>query len=544
MDLRGKPFYLSEEQINWVHSSLAALSTKQKVGQLFCVMGGEWSDAERRELVCEYGIGGVLFRPAPAEDVRRWYKKIDGDAPAPLLKAANLEEGSYGAVSDGTMFGYPMMVAAANDMDMVDKFAQVCAAEAMQAGTNVTFSPVCDIDMNYRNPITNVRTYGSDSEKVRRMCAAYASKVQSFGMAACAKHFPGDGVDYRDQHLHPTYNTLSADSWYDTYGKIYKTLIDDGIMCVMVGHIVQPNVAREINPSLSDSELLPASQSREMLEGVLRGRLGFNGVIFTDATIMGGYTMSMERRKALPLSIERGCDMLVFNTDFYEDHRYVMEGLESGLLSQERLDEAVTRILALKAKVCFSPAPDITLPSYEWRRECADKALTLVKDIDNVLPVTPERFPDIRLIVLGRDDTTDGKLSDMAVRKLSAEGFNVELYDPEKDDLHGTSKLPQGRLTLYLANFVQASNQTAVRIFWSKKHAMNAPRHVCEEHCVMVSFANPYLLQDVPRMRTYINAYTASEATLDAAIEKLLGRSKFKGVSPVDPFCGLIDTHL
>lgn len=169
------------------------------------------------------------------------------------------------------------------------------------------------------------------------------------GLAACCKHFPGDGVDYRDQHLHPSYNNLTAAEWRKTYGRIYKTLIDRGLVSVMVGHICQPALSMEKNPELAFEDVLPASLSRELLTGVLREELGFNGLITTDATIMGGYCQAMERRRAIPTSIAAGCDMLVFSTDIYEDLGYMREGLENGLLSRERLNEAVTHVLALKA---------------------------------------------------------------------------------------------------------------------------------------------------------------------------------------------------
>ena len=247
-------------------------------------------------------------------------------------------------------------------------------------------------------------------------------------MAACAKHFPGDGVDFRDQHLHPTYNSLPAAQGYATYGAIYRELIGRGLMSVMVGHIVRPAVAMEINPALRMEDCLPASLSPELLTGLLRGKLGFNGVITSDATIMGGYCMAMERSKAIPASIAAGC--------------------------------------------------------------------------------------------------------------------GVEVYKPLEDELHGTSALSGRRLTLYLANYEQASNQTTVRIDWCKKHALDTPRFLNEEPCVFVSLANPYLLQDVPRVPTYINAYTASRAVIEAVIGKLLRGGPFEGVSPVDAFCGLPDTRL
>ena len=538
-DLTVKPFFLTAEQQQRIEETVNAMTLQEKAGQLFCIMGQDYSEDERLKLVRDCCIGGILFRPAPTETILRWYEPLDAAAKVPLLKAANLEEGGSGAVSDGTFFGWPMTVAASGeDTDMV-RFAEVCAREGSRCGVNWTFSPVCDIDMNFRNPITNVRTCGSDPERVKRLCSLYVKKLQSLGLAACAKHFPGDGVDYRDQHLHPTYNSLSAEDWYASYGEIYRKLIDDGLMSVMVGHILQPAVERELCPEHGFADCLPASVNRVLLTGLLRGKLGFNGLVTTDATIMAGFTQCMERRKAIPTAIEAGCDMLVFSTDIYEDIRYVLEGLESGILSRTRLDEAVTRILALKACVCGKGRLTAPADALRWRDECAMRSVTLVKSKPGVLPLTPEKYPRIRLFSLGRDEG----MTDAVEQALRAEGFSTERFDIEKEELHGTSGLG-GTLNLYLANLEHASNQTTVRIFWAKKHALDAPRHVCEEESVFVSFANPYLLQDVPRVGTYINAYSCHDSTIRAVVAKLLGKSEFRGVSPVDAFCGLPDARL
>lgn len=552
LDLKQSPFNLDETQEKWVMEKKQELTLEQKVGQLFCVMGGDYELTELTDMVRAGKIGGVLFRPDTTEHIQKQYQILDKAAKVPLLKAANLEEGGAGAISDGTLFGWPMLVSAADDDGMVEKFANVCAVEGQRVGINWSFSPVCDLDLNYRNPITNVRSYGSDKERVKRNTEIYVKAMQNCGMAACAKHFPGDGVDFRDQHLHPTYNNLTAEEWYASYGMIYKNLIENGLMSIMAGHIVQPNVARDINPSLTFEECLPASQSRELLTGVLREKYGFNGVITTDATIMGGYCMAMERRYALPRSIMAGCDMLVFNTNFAEDYAYLLDGVREGLLTEERLDEAVERILALKACVCGIDEENrkrgLTEESIEaarWHRECADKAVTLVKNVNpQVLPITKEKYDSIRLISLGKDKVAEGSIIEIVQEFLQRKGFETEHYNPYEDNLHGCKDLQKRRLTLYLANYEQASNQTEVRIHWCEKHALDSPRFLNEEDCIFISFANPYHLQDVPRIKTYINAYTATRSTIEAVIEKLLGESEFRGISPVDAFCGLFDTRL
>lgn len=543
-DLSSKPFYLNEAQQEWVRDTFDKLSKEQKVGQLFCLMGGDYSPEEQQALASSYCVGGFLFRPAPGEEIKSNYEFLDEHAVVPLLKAANLEEGGSGGLSDGTFFGWPMTVGATDDLSVCEKFAKVCAVEGNSVGINWSFSPVCDLDINFRNPITNVRTFGSVSDSVAAMCGTYIKTLQENGVAACAKHYPGDGVDFRDQHLHPSYNSLSAKDWYDSYGRIYKELIDNDLLSIMVGHIVQPNVARDINPKLSFADCLPGSLSVELLEGVLRKKYGFNGVITTDATIMGGFCQAMPREKAAPASIAAGCDMLVFSTDFYEDYGYILKALESGELSEKRLDEAVLRILALKAKVCFNKKSSAEIDAKLWQQECADKSVTLVKNIQNVLPLSKEKFPKILLIPLGNDNTCDGSMTEMVSSLLKEEGFEIEVFDESTQELHGTSNLPKDRLTLYIANLETASNQTTVRINWCKKHALDSPRFVNDEPSIFVSFANPYHLQDVPRIKTYINAYSANKATITAVVQKLLGRSEFLGKSPVDAFCALEDTRI
>lgn len=543
MDLKAMPFYLTQQQEDWVNSTLSALSEEEKLHQLFCVLG-DASTPEKLDRLVARGIGGVLFRPVrTSAEIAAHFERLDALAKYPLLHAANLEEGGAGCASDGTYFANQLQIAASADCGDAARFAQVCAAEGQQAAINWTFSPVADIDMNFRNPITNCRTYGSDAGRVERLACAYVENVQAAGMAACAKHFPGDGVDYRDQHLHPTYNSLTAEEWRASYGKIYRAMIEQGLLSVMVGHICQPAMEAEHTPGLRPEEALPASLSRGLLAGVLRGELGFNGVITTDATIMGGYTMAMERARAIPASFAAGCDMIVFSTDIEEDISYLREGLHSGLVTGERIDEAVTRILALKAKVCVPVKPE-PVPVGQWRKECADRSVTLVKDNAGIMPITTRAYPRIRLALAGADQCWDGSIRQLFTEELERRGFAVEQYDPFQDDLHGTAHLPTDRLTLLVLHYPHASNQTAVRVNWCPKHAMEIPRFVHEEATVVISLANPYHLQDVPRAQTFINAYTATKATIAAVTEKLCGESLFCGENPVDPFCGLFDTHL
>lgn len=420
--LQKRPFYLSDGEQKWVSDTLAGMTEREKCGQLFNLLGNFYEEDHLHQIIRELGVGGVLFRPAPKEEVARQFRDADRVSKIPLLKAANLEEGGAGVLSDGTFFGNALQVAATNDYDCTKSYAECCAKEGREAGVNWTFSPVVDIDMNYRNPITNVRTFGSDPAKVSAHAKVFVETIQKYGVAASCKHFPGDGVDFRDQHNHPTYNTLSADEWFSTYGRIYQEMINADLLSVMVGHIVQPNVIRGINPN---GELLPGSQSKEMMTGVLRERFGFNGVIITDATLMGGYTMPMKRAEAIPASVMAGADMLCFSTDIYEDVGYLMDALGDGRLTKERLDDAVLRILAMKAVLNRSyPIPELDCSAQA--AICADKAITLVKDTQALIPVKKERYPNVKLVTLCDDNAYDGSVTEIASKLLEEKGFHKE----------------------------------------------------------------------------------------------------------------------
>ena len=348
IDLKANPFYLKEPAADWVMSTLQSMSLEEKIGQLFCLTGmGDDVDA-LKDMVETYHPGGFMFCTAPARQVREAYKTMQNASRIPLLLPANLESGGNGLAVEGTYFSREMGTTATGEREQARRLGEICGKEAGALGCNWAFAPIIDIDYNWRNPITNVRTFGSDPETVLTMARAYCQGIRDSGaeMAVCIKHFPGDGRDERDQHLLATVNDLSAEEWERTYGSIYRALIEEGVETVMVGHILQPAMSQKIRPQ---APALPGSTSKELVTGVLRGLLGFNGLIVTDATPMVGFSMMMPREKALVASINAGVDMILFCKNMDEDYGTIRQALEDGRISSQRLDEAVARILATKA---------------------------------------------------------------------------------------------------------------------------------------------------------------------------------------------------
>ncbi|MFV0466662.1 MAG: glycoside hydrolase family 3 protein [Lachnospiraceae bacterium] len=581
--LKEKPFNLGDEQIEWVENTFAGMTLDEKVGQLFCPSISMFNKKTVRHYTQDLKIGSLMIRPFPVKGLQAKIRHLQTSSKYPVLISANLENGGSGAVSEGTLFSMPMGCTATNDIETGYRLGKVSCQEAASVGVNWGYAPIVDIDKNFRNPITNIRAFSDDPDKVIEMARAYIKGASEEGVVPTIKHFPGDGCDERDQHLLISVNDLSYEEWMKSYGKVYRTLIDEGAQTVMVGHIAQPEMAIAMEEDISKEEsFLPASQSKPLLTGLLRGRLGFNGVVVTDSTLMVGYMQSMPRRQAVPRSIECGADMILFNRNIDEDFNYMKRGIQEGLVSMERVDEAVIRILALKASMnlhikhqegSIVPSADpfhiINKPqTKEWTKECADKAVTLVKDNRHILPLDPVKTKRIYLNVIENYVSNNSAFARSIKKRLEAEGFHVTLRKRKmeinqelllkgiptptilkvmKEIMASTDEfVSQYDMCLIVLNMETVSNATTVRVNWKVMSGLgnDIPWYAGEMPLVVVSTANPYHLLDIPMAHAYINAYTGNEETLDAVMDKMLGRSEFKGVSPVDAFCGHEDCTL
>lgn len=560
MNLRANPFFLSDEDIQWVENTYEEMTLEEKIGQLFCPIVFTTEEYQLQQLVETKHIGGVLYREGKGEEIQNSHRILQKYSKIPLLTASNLEAGGTGSAVEGTYFGREMLVAATGKVERAYQLGRIACREGAAVGVNWAFAPVVDIDYEFRNPITNVRTFGSDPERVLTMGGAYLKAAKEENVAVSIKHFPGDGVDDRDQHLVTTVNRLSCEEWDVTYGKVYQSLIDQGALTVMAGHIAMPAYEIEFG-GMESHKTIPATLSSNLLQKLLREKLGFNGLIITDATPMVGFCAAMERHLAVPTAIENGCDIFLFNKDLDDDIRYMTEGYNKGILSESRLKEAVLRILATKAALkLHEKQQDGTLvPEKEalqvlrceehehLAKECADEGITLVKDTQTLLPLTPKKHRRVLLEMLGEFPSND-RVYGLFEALLTGEGFEVIRYIPENFS-HPLDTVEEFRskydLVIYIANIETASNKTTSRINWYTLFGLgnNMPWFIEEVPTMFLSVGNPYHLQDVPMIKTFVNGYCNSDYVIRSMVEKILGKSSFRGISPVDPFCGYEETR-
>ena len=588
VDLKSKPYNLSDADIAWVKDTIAAMTDEEKVGQLFFQLTASQEEDYLRELMEKYHLGGCRYNGMPGEKVLAQNKILQKYAKIPVFIACNPEKGGDGVCSDGTNVASGIKVGATGKVEYAEAMGLVSGAQIAATGCNMAFAPVVDILYNHECEEVLSRSFGSDPDRVAAMGKAYMDGLhQTEGVAATAKHFPGNGQDYRDAHISNNVNDFGHDVWMSTYGKVYKTLIDGGLDAIMGGHILMPKLMNDVKPGIRPEEILPATLSYDIMTTLLRDELGFNGMVVTDASHMVGMTNRMKRCEMLPLAINAGCDMFLFFNDPEEDFATMLNAYKGGIISEERMNEALTRILGLKAKMglnkkakeelCPSGEELSTIlynPQYkEYAPAISRDAITLVKSLDSgVLPLSPEKTKRILIVPIKGVDNPLMALAAMAMgggmarktpaeklkERLEARGFEVSIYESPIDKMKAMmARGEKPSLNLYfagkhaIADFVSEQDLVISLFdvmnghpsFGLSKGGGEIPWYVHELDVIGISVNKPTMLADCPMLRTYINAYDSADHTMDALVDALIS-GDFRGSDPIDSFCGMWDTRI
>ena len=587
VDLKARPYYLSEEDCQWVKDTIANMSPEEKVGQLFFQLTASHDEEYLKELMEKYHLGGCRYNPAPGKAIQEQNRILQKYAKVPVFIACNTEAGGDGACADGTHIGAGVKIAATDKEEYAFALGKMANEQAAAIGCNMAFAPVADILYNWENTEIVTRAFGGDAERVATMSKAYLNGAHTIpGFACAAKHFPGNGQDFRDAHIANNVNYFDVEKWDETYGHVYRTLIENDLDAIMGGHIMLPSYAKAINPELKDEDMMPATLSPEIMTGLLRDRLGFNGMVVTDASHMVAMTDRMKRSEMLPASINAGCDMFLFFNDPEEDFATMLGAYKTGIISEERMTEALTRILGLKAHLGLNkkskeelvPQPETVeevLQREEYKamqKSISEDCITLVKYKDkDVLPMTPDRYKRIMIVhIKGAENSMSalmkmlgggkGNPAEALKEKLCAKGFDAFIYESPLDVMK--KQIEAGEkpdLNMYfagknaIADFVSDMDLVITLCdvpngrpsFGMSKGGGEIPWYVFEVPVVVVGCGQPTMLADIPQARTYINTYDSKDTTLDALVEDLMnGEEAFKGTDPIDSFCGLFDARL
>ena len=576
-DLTATPYELDQEAVAWVRSTIDGMDEDEKVGQLFINLNNRFDEDFVNHIVDSYHPGGMRYNHTDLASIQAHIRHAQGRSRIPLLVASNIEAGGNGARNDGTHVATPLQTASTPDTDAAQEMGLVGARESRALGCNWAFTPIVDIHSNWRNTVIATRAFGNDHETVITYAQAYCDGVREGAgdrpIALCMKHFPGDGRDERDQQVVTSYNDCSVEEWDASYRKIWEWGIAAGIESIMVGHIMLPAYSRKLRPGIEDADILPATVAPELLTDLLRNDLGFNGVVLTDASLMVGLTSALPRSQQVVQAITAGCDMILFFRNHDEDFGFVRDAIRSGEISADRLEDALTRILGLKAKLglhrrdkadLVPPVDELKVigctEHHEMAARIANRTITLLKDTAGTLPLDPVRHRRLRLYCLESAPDFTGitpEFKRIAAEELTSAGFEVSVYKTVQElaaegqtfDMQSfISSETVGYADKYDAALILASvsdfaQQGALRIQWSMPMAPEIPWYAAEVPTIFVSLNMPNHLIDVPMVKTAINAHTPTTETIKALVAKLIGRSEFTGTHNDNVWCGSWDTR-
>ena len=514
------------------------LSVEELVGQTMCLFVNpektSLEDFEKK--IKEMQPGGIYLSDCEEYQANKFIEVANKCLKVPLIVTTDAENGTQVAVKGGVTIPLQMGVGACDDVELVEEAWHEIARVSRVNGFHWGFNPVVDINFNFRSPECNVRSFSDRPEHVIKMTSATLKGYRKDGLQACTlKHFPGQGIDERNSHFVTTVNTLSKRQWMKTYGKVYRELFKQGVDSVMIGHIALPAFETEKD----ELGYLPATISKSLMTGLLKGKLGFKGVVISDALSMVGLATRHPLDELPLLFLQAGGDMVLF--PHQEGCDKVVEAVKNGSLSVERVKDAVRRILKLKENVHLfepdyfkdlKPAGNIK----ELALKIAQKSVTKIRDFNNLLGEKFEKGTKILMVNLIKPffpkELTGEDFAPLK-KELEANGMIVTSID--NADYNHINKIKDDFDVILISSKLSSDNYDGgsqridweiVMTFWDG-YIMDHPK------VIFVSFGDPYKIFDVPYAKTYINAYSQFPETQIAVARAVIGLEKFTGKSPV-----------
>ncbi|MGW9372479.1 glycoside hydrolase family 3 protein [Streptomyces xanthophaeus] len=532
------------------------MSLAEKVGQLFVsrayghsATDPDPADAEKNlaafgvrtgaELVSRYHLGGIIYF-AWAHNTRDPHQiaalsaglqraALAAGPRVPLLLSTDQEHGAVARIGKpATLFPGAMALgalhAATGSAAEARRAARIAGTELAAMGIRQDYAPVADVNVNPANPVIGVRSFGSDPQAVAALVAAQVRGYQGAGVAATAKHFPGHGDTETDSHVGLPVMRHSRALWEELDEPPFRAAVDAGVDAVMTAHIVFP----ALDPSGD-----PATLSRPIVTGILRERLGFRGVVVTDALDMAGVRQKYGNDRVPVLALKAGCDQLLNPPDLGLAYRSVLAAVESGELTEERIAESVLRILELKARRGLFDAPEPTAQGVDAQvgipehlaaaDEIAAGTTTLLANAAGTLPLDAATGP--RVLVTGTDpvspSATTGPPTAVLARELTALGCRATAAAPA-----GAVAAAPGHAAVVVCTYNVAEGEDPQRTLVTELLATGVP-------VVVLAVRNPYDPARLPRCAAELAAYAWTDVEMRAAARVLTGAERPAGRLPV-----------
>jgi beta-N-acetylhexosaminidase len=585
---RSGPIHIDRAGQKWVDKTLRKMSTEEKIGQLFGIRVNVQflNDADPiwiqlRDNVGKYHIGSLVMsvpvdgpillksQPYVAAEL---LNRLQRSSKLPLIVAADFERGVSMRLNGTTVFPHAMAFAATGKTENAEAFGRISALEARAIGVHWNFFPDADVNSNPANPIINTRSFGEDPKQVGDFVAAYIRGAHEGGMLVTAKHFPGHGDTATDSHLGLAQVTGDRGRLDAVELPPFRRAIEAGVDAVMVAHVTVP--ALDPNPNRV------ATTSKAIVDGLLKEDMGFKGIVVTDALDMAGLTRlyAADIGRAAVESFEAGNDVLIMPADLDASYRSMLQAVQSGEISRQRLDQSVGKILELKASLGLNKArlADLSQLSDEIAKpdnvaagqRIADEAVTLVRDNGKVIPLqafrtsfgtsrgTPQAalpyqsLTDVSnrlVVVIFSDDlrTDSGRMLErqilarvpdarvIDVDTRSAAGLKapvIEAVEAAEHVIAAVYVIPTAGKAMRAAD---GSLTNTVAMDDATGSLLNAILDRAPSRTIVLALGNPYVVEDFPAIQNYVCAFSNASVSETAAVKAIFGEIPIGGHLPV-----------
>ena len=518
-------------------------------------VGGEYAAVgspefeQARKWVEEDGVGGLVMSIGQPLSYAAKLNELQSRARVPLLVASDMENGPGMRLSGiyalpsllpqggGTAFPPVMALGATRSETLAFELGQVLGREARAIGVHLVFGPVLDVNANPLNPIINTRSFGEDPALVSALATAYIRGARSTGLMTTGKHFPGHGDTDVDSHLDlPTIRAGRAHLDSVDFPP-FRAAIAADIDAIMTAHIAEVGVEGADAP--------PATLSRLFMSDVLRNEMGFHGLLFTDAMTMGGIAKRYGATEPLILALEAGTDFLLMPRDVTTAIETVLAAVQSGRLSEARIDASVRRVLTVKARAGLIAGRLVNLSAVDRvvdvpanekiAEEVAERSITLGRDLQNLVPLSGGGTRRILSITYaGASDLIAGSAFDAAMRTRSP-----HLQTARADARTSAAEYSALRSRADSADVVIVSAYVSPTAFKGTVAADSSFAGMVDslarggKPVVLISFGSPYLVGAFPDVSSYMFAWGGAPICQRAAARALFGERAITGKLPI-----------
>src|SRR5882762_8696171 len=543
---------LSAAQRQWVDSTLRKMTVDEKIGQLlFTTYHGIFTAIDSLAYqqmmhdVRDLHAGGFILvtrmTPLGIEKSQAYptavlNNPIQAIPKLPWLIGEDFERGLAMRLDEGTSFPTQMAIAAGGDPHDAYTMGKITALEARQAGVQWIYAPVADVNNNPGNPIINTRSFGEDPARVSEFVSAYVRGVEENGGLSTAKHFPGHGDTAADSHI--DLPVIRADrARLDSLELVpFRAAIAAGVGSVMTGHLNVP--ALEPDPST------PATLSSNILTGVLRKELGFEGLVITDAMDMGGITVRFAPGEAAVRAVLAGADCLLMPPVPDAAFEALQQAVKSGRISRERLEASVRRILEAKARLGLNKNRLVDVSGINshfaqtaWQKqaqEISDRGITLLRDTPHRLPFDGTKPSRALLLAFYADpEPTPGEDLERELRRRFDSVITIRADTRFRDAANIKLPSPDSYDVAILALFVRVSDRKGNVDVPAEQAALAEQVFKFGKPVITLAFGSPYLIEAFPQAETWLGAFGISDVAQISMARAMFGEMPVRGHLPV-----------